>query len=218
MTARGVRILVGDDHTLMRQGLRKILEEQSGWHVVAEAGNGRDAVREMFAVEPDVAVLDIGMPVLNGIEATRQIVRRQPLARVLILSMHADQGYVTQAVQAGARGYILKDAGGADLVQAVTTLLQGQSFFSPVVARLMLDDYARQLAQRGIFDRYETLSEREREVFQLVAEGHSSKEIADLLSVSPATIETHRTHVLQKLGLRNTAEVVLYAVRRGVIA
>jgi two-component system response regulator NreC len=172
----------------------------------------------MFAVEPDVAVLDIGMPVLNGIEATRQIVRRQPLARVLILSMHADQGYVTQAVQAGARGYILKDAGGADLVQAVTTLLQGQSFFSPVVARLMLDDYARQLAQRGIFDRYETLSEREREVFQLVAEGHSSKEIADLLSVSPATIETHRTHVLQKLGLRNTAEVVLYAVRRGVIA
>ncbi len=218
MTARGVRILVGDDHTLMRQGLRKILEEQSGWHVVAEAGNGRDAVREMFAVEPDVAVLDIGMPVLNGIEATRQIVRRQPLARVLILSMHADQGYVTQAVQAGARGYILKDAGGADLVQAVTTLLQGQSFFSPVVARLMLDDYARQLAQRGIFDRYETLSEREREVFQLVAEGHSSKEIADLLSVSPATIETHRTLVLQKLGLRNTAEVVLYAVRRGVIA
>lgn len=218
MTMRDVRILVGDDHTLMRQGLRRILEEQPGWHVAAEAGNGRDAVREMFAVEPDVAVLDIGMPVLNGIEATRQIVRRQPAARVLILSMHADQGYVTQAVQAGARGYILKDAGGADLVQAVTTLLNGQSFFSPVVARLMLDDYARQLARRGIFDRYETLSEREREVFQLVAEGHSSKEIADVLSVSPATIETHRTHVLQKLGLRNTAEVVLYAVRRGVIS
>jgi DNA-binding NarL/FixJ family response regulator len=212
-----LKILLGDDHTLMRQGLRKILEENPGWHVVAEAGNGRDAVRDMLALEPDVAVLDIGMPLLNGIEATRQIVRRIPLARVLILSMHADQAYVTQAVQAGARGYILKDSAGADLVQAVSALAAGKSFFSPAVAQLMLDDYARRLTERGVADRYDALSEREREVFQLVAEGRSSKEIAELLSVSPATIETHRTHVLQKLGLRNTAEVVLYAVRRGVI-
>jgi DNA-binding NarL/FixJ family response regulator len=213
-----LRILLGDDHTLMRQGLRKILEEQPGWQVVGEAGNGRDAVRDMLALQADVAVLDIGMPQLNGIEATRQIVRRIPLARVLILSMHADQAYVTQAVQAGARGYILKDSAGADLVQAVAALAAGKSFFSPVVAQLMLDDYARRLAERGVVDRYEALSEREREVFQLVAEGRSSKEIADLLSVSPATVETHRTHVLQKLGLKNTAEVVLYAVRRGVIS
>ncbi len=212
-----LKLLLGDDHTLMRQGLRKILEENAGWHVVAEAGNGRDAVRDMLALQPDVAVLDIGMPLLNGIEATRQIVRRIPLARVLILSMHADQAYVTQAVQAGARGYILKDSAGADLVQAVGALATGKSYFSPAVAQLMLDDYARRLTDRGVSDRYDSLSEREREVFQLVAEGRSSKEIADLLSVSPATIETHRTHVLQKLGLRNTAEVVLYAVRRGVI-
>jgi DNA-binding NarL/FixJ family response regulator len=212
-----LKILLGDDHTLMRQGLRKILEENAGWHVVAEAGNGRDAVRDMLALEPDVAVLDIGMPLLNGIEATRQIVRRIPLARVLILSMHADQAYVTQAVQAGARGYILKDSAGADLVQAVAALAAGKSFFSPAVAQLMLDDYARRLTDRGVSDRYDALSEREREVLQLVAEGRSSKEIAELLSVSPATVETHRTHVLQKLGLRNTAEVVLYAVRRGVI-
>jgi DNA-binding NarL/FixJ family response regulator len=198
--------------------LRKILEEQPGWQVVGEAGNGRDAVRDMIALQADVAVLDIGMPLLNGIEATRQIVRRIPLARVLILSMHADQAYVTQAVQAGARGYILKDSAGADLVQAVAALAAGKSFFSPVVAQLMLDDYARHLAERGVLDRYEALSEREREVFQLVAEGRSSKEIADLLSVSPATIETHRTRLLQKLGLKNTAEVVLYAVRRGVIS
>ena len=212
-----LKILLGDDHTLMRQGLRKILEENPGWQVVAEAGNGRDAVRDMLALQPDVAVLDIGMPLLNGIEATRQIVRRIPLARVLILSMHADQAYVTQAVQAGARGYILKDSAGADLVQAVAALAAGKSFFSPAVAQLMLDDYARRLTERGVSDRYDALSEREREVFQLVAEGRSSKEIAELLSVSPATVETHRTHVLQKLGLRNTAEVVLYAVRRGVI-
>jgi DNA-binding NarL/FixJ family response regulator len=212
-----LKLLLGDDHTLMRQGLRKILEENPGWRVIAEAGNGRDAVRDMLALEPDVAVLDIGMPLLNGIEATRQIVRRIPLARVLILSMHADQAYVTQAVQAGARGYILKDSAGADLVQAVAALAAGKSFFSPAVAQLMLDDYARRLTERGVADRYDALSEREREVFQLVAEGRSSKEIAELLSVSPATVETHRTHVLQKLGLRNTAEVVLYAVRRGVI-
>ena len=212
-----LKLLLGDDHTLMRQGLRKILEENPGWTVVAEAGNGRDAVRDMLALEPDVAVLDIGMPLLNGIEATRQIVRRIPLARVLILSMHADQAYVTQAVQAGARGYILKDSAGSDLVQAVAALAAGKSFFSPAVAQLMLDDYARRLTERGVADRYDALSEREREVFQLVAEGRSSKEIAELLSVSPATVETHRTHVLQKLGLRNTAEVVLYPVRRGVI-
>ena len=212
-----LKLLLGDDHTLMRQGLRKILEENPGWRVIDEAGNGRDAVRDMLDFEPDVAVLDIGMPLLNGIEATRQIVRRIPLARVLILSMHADQAYVTQAVQAGARGYILKDSAGADLVQAVAALAAGKSFFSPAVAQLMLDDYARRLTERGVADRYDALSEREREVFQLVAEGRSSKEIAELLSVSPATVETHRTHVLQKLGLRNTAEVVLYAVRRGVI-
>jgi DNA-binding NarL/FixJ family response regulator len=213
-----LRLLLGDDHTLMRQGLRKILEENAGWKVIAEAGNGRDAVRDTLSLQPDVAILDIGMPLLNGIEATRQIVRRLPLARVLILSMHADQAYITQAVQAGARGYILKDSAGADLVQAVTALSAGKSFFSPAVAQLMLDDYARRLTDRGVVDRYDALSEREREVFQLVAEGKSSKEIADLLSVSPATVETHRTHVLQKLGLKNTAEVVLYAVRRGVIS
>lgn len=215
---RELRLLIGDDHALMRQGLRKILEEQPGWQVVAEAGTGRDAVREALERHPDVAVLDIGMPMLNGIEATRQIVRRLTHTRVLILSMHADQAYITQAVQAGARGYLLKDSAAHELVQAVTAVAAGKSFFSPAVAQLMLDDYARRLAEKGITDRYDLLSEREREVFQLVAEGRSSKEIADLLSVSPATVETHRTHVLQKLGLRNTAEVVLYAVRRGVIS
>jgi len=215
---RELRLLIGDDHVLMRQGLRKILEEQPGWQVVAEAGTGRDAVCEALELHPEVAVLDIGMPMLNGIEATRQIVRRLTQTRVLILSMHADQAYITQAVQAGARGYLLKDSAAHELVQAVSAVADGKSFFSPAVAQLMLDDYARRLADKGITDRYDLLSEREREVFQLVAEGRSSKEIADLLSVSPATVETHRAHVLQKLGLRNTAEVVLYAVRRGVIS
>jgi DNA-binding NarL/FixJ family response regulator len=213
-----LRILIGDDHTLVRQGLRKILEEQPGWEVVAETGDGRQAVKEGLALQPDVVILDIGMPLLNGIEATRQIVRRLPTVGVLILSMHADEAYITQALQAGARGYLLKDSADTDLIRAVGAVAAGKSFFSPAVATVMLDDYVRHLADKGIVDRYDSLSEREREIFQLVAEGHSNKEIADLLSVSPATVETHRAHILQKLDVHNTAELVLYAVRRGVIS
>ena len=213
-----LRIVIGDDHTLVRQGLRKILEEQPGWQVVAETGDGRQAVKETLALQPDVAILDIGMPLLTGIEATRQIVRRLPNICVLILSMHADEAYITQALQAGARGYLLKDSADTDLIRGVGAVAAGKSFFSPAVASVMLDDYVRHLADKGIVDRYDSLSEREREIFQLVAEGHSNKEIADLLSVSPTTVETHRSHILQKLDVHNTAELVLYAVRRGVIS
>ena len=213
-----LRIVLGDDHTLVRQGVRKILEARPDWTVVAEAGDGREAVRQTLQFEPDVAVLDIGMPLLNGIEAARQITRKAPGVHVLIVSMHSDEAYITQALQAGAKGYLLKDSADTDLIRAVEDVAAGRSFLSPVVARVMLDDYVRQLAGRGIVDRYEALSEREREIFQLVAEGHSNKEIADLLSISPATVETHRAHVLQKLDLHNTAELVLYAVRRGVIS
>lgn len=212
-----LRVLLGDDHTVLRQGLRKILEDRRDWRVVAEAGNGRDAVREAIELNPDVAVLDIGMPLLNGIEATRQIIRRAPTVRILILSMHSDQAYVTQAVQAGARGYLLKESAGSELIAAIAAVVAGKSFFSPAVAQVVFDDYVRSLTQRGITDRYDALSEREREVLQLVAEGKSSKEIADVLSISPATVETHRAHLLQKLGLRNTAEVVRYAARRGIV-
>ena len=212
-----LRVLLGDDHTVLRQGLRKILEDRRDWRVVAEAGNGRDAVREAIELNPDVAVLDIGMPLLNGIEATRQIIRRAPAVRILILSMHSDQAYVTQAVQAGARGYLLKESAGSELIAAIVAIAAGKSFFSPAVAQVVFDDYVRSLTERGITDRYDALSEREREVLQLVAEGKSSKEIAEVLSISPATVETHRAHMLQKLGLRNTAEVVRYAARRGIV-
>lgn len=213
-----VRILLADDHAVLRQGLRKILEDRPGWTIVAEAANGRDAVAAAEAQHPHVAVLDIAMPFLNGIEATRQIVRRAPNTRVLILSMHSDQAYVTKAVMAGARGYLLKESAGADLIDAVAALAAGKSFFSPAIAEVMLDEYVRSLTEKGILDRYDSLSEREREVLQLVAEGRSTKEIADLLSISPATVETHRAHVLQKLALKNTAGVVLYAARRGIVS
>jgi len=212
-----LRVLLGDDHVVLRQGLRKILEDRRDWRVVAEAGNGRDAVRQAIELNPDIAVLDIGMPLLNGIEATRQIVRRAPSVRVLILSMHSEQAYVTQAVQAGARGYLLKESAGSELIEAIVAVAAGRSYFSPLVAQVVFDDYVKSLVDRGITDRYDALSERAREVLQLVAEGRSSKEIADVLSISPATVETHRTHVLQKLGLRNTAEVVRYAARRGIV-
>ena len=213
-----LRILLGDDHTLVRQGVRKILETRADWSVVAEAGDGRDAVSKALQLEPDVAILDIGMPLLNGIEATRQITRKSPDVHVLIVSMHADEAYIIQALKAGAKGYMLKDSADSDLIRGVAAIAAGKSFFSPAAAKVMLDDYLRHLAVKGIADRYESLSEREREIFQLVAEGRSNKEVAELLSVSPATVETHRAHILQKLDVHNTAELVLYAVRRGVIS
>ena len=213
-----LRILLGDDHTLLRQGLRKILHECADWEVVAEAGDGREAVRQAVAVRPEVAILDIGMPLMNGIEATRQMVRRLPDIRILILSMHANEGYIIQALKAGAKGYLLKDSADIELIGAVAAVAKGKSFFSPAVAKVMLDDYVRHLAEKGIVDRFDSLSEREREILQLLAEGHSNKEVAELLSVSPTTVETHRAHIFQKLDVHNTAELVLYAVRRGVIS
>ena len=212
-----LRILLADDHTLVRQGLRKVLEERPEWEVVAEAGDGREAVRLAEQFKPDVCVLDVAMPLLNGVEATRQIARRVPNTRILVLSMYSDEAYVAQILQAGATGYILKDSADVDLIQAVSEVARGKSFFSPPIARVMLDDYVRQLAEKGISDRFDSLSDREREVFQLIAEGKVNKEIAALLSISPSTVETHRARIMEKLDLHSAAEIVLYAVRRGVI-
>ena len=212
-----LRLLLADDHTMVRQGLRKVLEGHREWDVIAEASDGREAVRLAEEHKPDVAVLDVAMPLLNGIEATCQIVKRSPNTRVLMLSMYSDEAYVTQVLKAGAMGYLLKDSADVDLIEAVRAVSQGRSFFSPAVARLMLDDYVRQLAEKGVVDRFDSLSTREREVFQLIAEGNTNKQIAALLFVSPSTVETHRGHVMEKLNLHSTAEIVLCAVRRGII-
>ena len=213
-----VRILLADDHTLVREGLRKIIEGHPGWEVISEAADGRQAVRQALDLKPDLVVLDLAMPNLSGIDAIQQIVRRLPSVRVLVLSMHADEVYVTRALKAGAHGYLLKDSAGNDLLRAVTALTQKKSYFSPAVSRIMLDDYVRQNAERGITDRYDTLSEREREVFQLIAEGKANKEIAEILRLSPSTVETHRARIMEKLDVHSAVEIVLYAVRKGIIS
>ena len=213
-----LRVLLADDHIVMRTGLRALLERQSNLEVVGESENGRETVELAATLRPDVVVMDVGMPVLNGIEATRTIVTERPTTAVVILSMHADESYVMRALSAGARGYLLKDSAAADLLGAIQAVSQGKSFFSPKVSRILAEDYVRVLKQKGAVDSYDLLTSREREILQLLAEGKANKEVATDLNISTYTVETHRSHILQKLNLHNSAEVVLYAVRKGIIS
>jgi len=212
-----IRILLADDHTIIRSGLKLLLEQQPDFKVIAEASNGNQAVELVTQLHPQVAVLDIGMPQLNGIEATRQIVSREEHCAVVILSMHSDEGYVLRALKSGARAYILKNAAEADLIRAVRAVSEGKSFFSPAISKLLLEDYVRQVRDHQVEDSYELLTDRERQILQLVAEGRSNKEVANLLNLSPYTVETHRGNILQKLGLHGIPELILYAVRKGII-
>ena len=213
-----LRILLADDHIVMRTGLRALLERQPNLEVVGESENGRETVALAASLRPDVVVMDVGMPVLNGIEATQMIVTQCPTIAVVILSMHADESYVMRALKAGARGYLLKDSAAADLIGAIQAISQGKSCFSPKVSRILAEDYVRVLKQKGAVDTYDLLTSREREILQLLAEGKSNKEVATALNISPYTVETHRSHILQKLNLHNSAELVLYAVRKGIIS
>ena len=213
-----LRILLADDHTVMRTGLRVLLERQPNLEVVGEAENGRDAIQLATSLRPDVVVMDVGMPVLNGIEATKTIVTEDLNIAVVILSMHADESYVMRALKAGARGYLLKDSAPADLLGAIQAVTQNKSFFSPKVSRILAEDYVRVLRQKGAVDSYDLLTSREREILQLLAEGKANKEVAAALNISPYTVETHRSHILEKLNLHNPAELILYAVRKGIIS
>ena len=213
-----ISILLADDHRIVRQGLRRILEENSRMEVVGEASDGREAVQMALEKEPDVIIMDGAMPHLGGMEAIRQISKRLPAAKVLVLSMYSDESYVVQMLEAGAKGYLLKDSADTDLVEAVLAVSNGKSFFSPLISKILLDEYVRQVQEKGISDRYELLTEREREILQLIAEGKTSREIAELLNLSTSTVDTHRGHIMEKLDLHNPYEVVLYAVRKGLIS
>ena len=213
-----IRVLLADDHTLIRAGLRMVVVSQPDFTVVGEANDGREAVALAEQLKPDVVVMDIGMPSLNGIEACRQIHDSLLGTQVIMLSMHSDEGYVLRALKAGAKGYMLKDSAEADRASAIRAVTAGKSFFSPAVSKILLEDYMRKLKRTGAEDSFDLLSPREREVLQLVAEGKSSKEVANLLSLSVYTVETHRANVMQKLNLHNIPELILYAVRKGVIS
>lgn len=215
---RKTRILLADDHQLMRSGLRLLIEQQPDLTVVGEAANGREAVALAKTLRPDVAVMDISMPNLNGIEAAHQIKQSHAEIAVIVLSMHSDESYVLRALRAGAKGYLLKDSAESDLIEAVRAVARGKSFFSPAVSKVLLDDYMRKLKHSGAEDAYDLLTPREREILQLVAEGKSNKEVANLLHLSVYTVETHRSNIMQKLNLKGVPELTLYAVRKGIIS
>jgi DNA-binding NarL/FixJ family response regulator len=216
--SKPIRILLADDHNVMRRGLRLLLESQPGFSVVAEAADGHQAVEQAMATRPDVAVLDIAMPRLNGAEAAQRINEMLPGTAIVILSMHSDEGYVLRALKAGAKGYLVKDSAESDLIDAIKAVSAGKAFFSPEVSRVLVEDYVREMRSRGVEDSYELLTAREREILHLLAEGKSNKDIAALINLSLFTVETHRRNLQEKLNLHSLAELILYAVRKGVIS
>jgi DNA-binding NarL/FixJ family response regulator len=203
---------------LVRKGLRLLLEREPDFNVVAEAANGREAVDAAQQYRPDVVVMDIAMPLLNGIEATKRILADNQKLAIIILSVHSDEAYILRALKAGARGYLLKDSAETDLLTAVRAVASGKAFFSPIVSRILADDYVRQIRQQALEDPYDLLTSRERELIQLIVELKPTKEIAELLGVSPHTVDTHRGNLMQKLGVHSIPELILYAVRRGIMA
>ena len=213
-----VRILLADDHTILRKGLRLLLEREPGFGVVAEASNGKEAIDAVVRELPDVVIMDIAMPMLNGIEATKRISAEHPKTAVIVLSVHSDESYILRALKAGARGYLLKDSAESDLIHAVHVVAAGKAYFSPAVSKILADDYVRQVQQQGVEDPYELLTTRERELLQLIAELKPSKEIASLLGLSPYTVDTHRGNIMQKLNIHSIPELTLYAVRKGIIS
>jgi len=211
-----VRLLIADDHKIVRDGLKALLESRSDMKVVAEAENGRQAVELIQQVPVDVVIMDVAMPVLNGVEATRRILARHRNVKVIALSMHSDRRFVTEILKAGASGYLLKDCAFEELAQAIEAVLSGATYLSPRVADLLVQHYVRGEADSHPSSAFSLLTPREREVLQLLAEGKSTKEIALYLRVSPKTVETHRRQVMTKLGVNSVAELTKYAIREGL--
>jgi len=212
-----IRILLADDHHVVRRGLCLLLESTPEFQVVCEAADGREAVALAEKHQPDIVVLDVAMPLLNGIEAARQISSKLPLTGIVFLSMHSDESYVLKALKSGGKAYLLKDSAEYDLINAIRAVHAGKAFFSPAINKMLVEEYMRQMRERDVEDSYDLLTTRERETLQLFAEGKAPKEVAAMLNLSLYTVETHRSNIFQKLNLHSTAELILYAVRKGVI-
>jgi two-component system, NarL family, response regulator NreC len=212
------KVLIADDHGVVRKGLRLLLEQYPELTVIGEAANGRDAVAMAASLTPEIVILDVAMPILNGIEAAERILKADPTIGVIILTMHADESYLLRALNVGVKGYLLKESAEEDLLLAIKSVAQGKPFFSKAINETLLEDYVRVLKQQGLSDTFDLLTAREKEVLQLLAEGKSNKEVAVVLDVSPYTVESHRTNLMQKLNIHNTAEIVLYAVRKRLVS
>jgi DNA-binding NarL/FixJ family response regulator len=212
-----VRVLIADDHVLVRRGLKALLDRNGEFQVVAEADNGYDAIELAARHRPDVVLLDVAMPRLSGTDAAAGICEKVPSAKIVIISMHSDEGYVLRALTAGARGYLLKASPEADILTAIRAVAAGNAYFSPSITRMLVEDYVAEVRRRGLKDSYELLTIREKEILQCLTTGKTNLETASLLGVSVATIETHRSNILQKLQLHSLADLILYAVRKGLI-
>lgn len=213
-----VRILIADDHPLIRSGLRALLEREGEFEVIGEASDGYEAIELAAHLKPDVAMLDVGMPRLNGIDAAQHISERIAGVRIILVSMHSDEAYVLRALKSGARGYLLKASPEADVLTAVRAIAAGNAYFSPKITKLLVQEYVNEVRRRGVEDSYDLLSIREKEILQLLVAGKTNREIADMLHISVSTVETHRTNVFQKLGVHNLPELILYAVRKGLVS
>ena len=217
MFDRTITVFLADDHTIVRQGLAKLLEGEANLKVVGEAANGREAVKKVELLKPDVVIMDISMPLLNGIEATRQIKKISPQTKVIILSMHSHDRYISELFSYGASGYLLKDATGTDIIKAISAAVNGDTYLSPSISRQVIEDYLVLKNKFSQEDLYGKLSNREREVFQMLAEGRSTREIGDILCVSPSTIKTHRAKIMEKLQLQNISQLIQFAIRIGIV-
>lgn len=213
-----IKVMLCDDHAILRSGLTRLLGEQDDIEVVGEAENGREAVQKVQELYPDIVLMDIGMPVMNGMEATKQIKKRNPDIKVLVLTMHDNEEYLFQVLQAGASGYVLKKAADSDLVNAIHVVARGDCFLYPSAAKMVVEDYLEKLRSgQEPTSSYDTLTDREREILKLVAEGYTNREIAESLFISVKTVETHKSNIMEKLNLHKRAELVRYAIRKGIL-
>jgi len=212
-----IKILLADDHTIVRQGLARLLEDQSDLRVVGEATDGRMALEKATALKPDIVIMDIAMPLMNGIEAAKRIRKQLPETKILILSMYSHEHYIHQLLETGISGYLLKDSSGRDIISAIKAAMKGETFLSPSISKKVVESYLSPRKSSSMEERYKQLSNREREVFQLIAEGHSTKRIGEMLYVSVSTVKSHKGNIMEKLGISNPIRLVHFAIKLGLV-